>query len=472
MNPAGAATGQHTLFDQPLVHQATGLAVADAQLADWTSPVDYSLGRAYMRVEVTSKPSSLGVFAQMCMWRHDGAVKFKYETCAKGVTFTQPGVHYLDLGTPTTWFKKNGVWDFSKQPDLVRFVMKPDHDRNQTLLSTRCAPVCYRGSDLHLHVPIAFRASVVLVAPGGQLSAPAGWTNCPSSWGCGSSVQPITIVRQPSSATVRTGDPATFSVAVTGSAPAYQWRRDDIDIPGATGASYTVPGTEGTDSGARFSVRVSNSIGSVTSNDAVLTILPPDDGGPGDGGLFGDTFDGVTLGPKWTATTPGTSSVQVSGGAARLTVPAGVRHDLWPDNTNAVRITQPTEDVDFVAEVLLRNAPSTRIQSVGLLATSPTGQILRFDVLRAATLQTFVGSVNGATGTTMHRAALTGTGTVRIKVSRSGSTWVMQVARGSGPLVTVASVYNDMVVDHVGVWAGNAGANPGFTAVVDSFTVS
>ena len=52
----------------------------------------------------------------------------------------------------------------------------------------------------------------------------------------------------------------------------YRWQRDGVDIPGATGASYTTAPTVPADDGATFRVIVSNSAGSVTSATATLTV--------------------------------------------------------------------------------------------------------------------------------------------------------------------------------------------------------
>jgi sugar lactone lactonase YvrE len=82
-----------------------------------------------------------------------------------------------------------------------------------------------------------------------------------------------TITVQPAPATVDEGVAATFAVTAGGTAPlAYQWRRNGSDIAGANLATYTLPATTLADSGALFSVRVSNSAGSVTSSAAALTI--------------------------------------------------------------------------------------------------------------------------------------------------------------------------------------------------------
>ncbi len=81
------------------------------------------------------------------------------------------------------------------------------------------------------------------------------------------------ITTQPQNVSVAAGQTATFSVAATGTAPlSYQWRRNGTDIAGATSASYTTPATTLADNGAQFSVVVSNSVNSVTSTAATLTV--------------------------------------------------------------------------------------------------------------------------------------------------------------------------------------------------------
>jgi len=81
------------------------------------------------------------------------------------------------------------------------------------------------------------------------------------------------ITTQPADTTVAVGRTAKFRVAATGSAPlSYQWRKNGLNITGATRRSYTTPPTTAADNGSLFSVVVSNGIGSVTSNNATLTV--------------------------------------------------------------------------------------------------------------------------------------------------------------------------------------------------------
>jgi Immunoglobulin domain len=85
-----------------------------------------------------------------------------------------------------------------------------------------------------------------------------------------------TISAQPSDQTVTAGQSVTFTVTASGTAPlSFQWRRDGAEVAGATAGSYSLNSTATSDSGAKFSVIVSNSAGSITSSAAMLTVTAP-----------------------------------------------------------------------------------------------------------------------------------------------------------------------------------------------------
>jgi hypothetical protein len=82
-----------------------------------------------------------------------------------------------------------------------------------------------------------------------------------------------TITLQPLSQTVNAGQTATFSVAATGTHPmTYQWYLNGTAIAGATASFYTTPAVSGTNSGAAYTVTVTNVAGTATSAPAVLTV--------------------------------------------------------------------------------------------------------------------------------------------------------------------------------------------------------
>src|SRR4029077_16243253 len=84
---------------------------------------------------------------------------------------------------------------------------------------------------------------------------------------------PPTITTQPANQTVTAGQPATFTVVAAGTAPlSYQWQKKGVNTAGATAPSYTPPATATSDSGSTFAAVVSNTVGTVTSAAATLTV--------------------------------------------------------------------------------------------------------------------------------------------------------------------------------------------------------
>jgi len=80
---------------------------------------------------------------------------------------------------------------------------------------------------------------------------------------------------QPANTTVHEGWKAIFTVTATGTAPLnYQWFRDDVLIPGATGSTYILDPVAPPDSGSVFTVEVKNTAGGLLSDPATLTVLP------------------------------------------------------------------------------------------------------------------------------------------------------------------------------------------------------
>jgi hypothetical protein len=124
---------------------------------------------------------------------------------------------------------------------------------------------------------LAFRNEL---APTSSLGYVALMTTFGSSTICNvtlsSSSKAPSITTQPVNESVTAGQTATFSVATTGSAPlAYQWMKNGVAISGANSSNYSTPVTIITDNGVKFSVSVRNSLGSVTSSTALLTVTAP-----------------------------------------------------------------------------------------------------------------------------------------------------------------------------------------------------
>ena len=85
--------------------------------------------------------------------------------------------------------------------------------------------------------------------------------------------QPPTISLSPTDQVVLLGQPATFRVEASGTAPlSERWQRDTLDISGATTDTYTIASSTLADDGAQFRCIVANAYGSVTSAVATLTV--------------------------------------------------------------------------------------------------------------------------------------------------------------------------------------------------------
>jgi hypothetical protein len=81
------------------------------------------------------------------------------------------------------------------------------------------------------------------------------------------------ITSQPAGANALVGSTVTFYVVASGSPTlTYQWKFNGGTIIGATGSSYTIPSAALIDAG-NYTVTVTNSHGSVTSDIAVLTVV-------------------------------------------------------------------------------------------------------------------------------------------------------------------------------------------------------
>jgi hypothetical protein len=121
-------------------------------------------------------------------------------------------------------------------------------------------------------------AQGVAVQPDGKIVAAGYATN--NNLGAGfalaryegvSTCLPPSITAQPANQTVIAGQSATFSVAATGTALSYQWRKNGASVPGATANSYTISSATPNDAGS-YDVVITGACGTVTSNAAMLTV--------------------------------------------------------------------------------------------------------------------------------------------------------------------------------------------------------
>jgi len=88
---------------------------------------------------------------------------------------------------------------------------------------------------------------------------------------------PPTITQQPVSQTVSQGQPATFTVGVSGGIGpiSYQWRRDSMDLSGADQSAYSIASAQMGDQGS-YTCLVTDETSAmfVESDAAILNVIP------------------------------------------------------------------------------------------------------------------------------------------------------------------------------------------------------
>lgn len=161
--------------------------------------------------------------------------------------------------------------------------------------------------------------------------------------------QPVapSIATQPASQTVTVGQSASFSVVASSTASvSYQWQENDSNISGATSPSYTTPATSASDNGSTFRVIVTNSAGSVTSNEATLTVNPAQTSGV-DVATYKNDLARTGLNPNETILTTANVNSKSFGLLRKLPVTGKV--DAQPLYLSQLNISGTAHNVVFVA---------------------------------------------------------------------------------------------------------------------------
>jgi PQQ enzyme repeat len=153
------------------------------------------------------------------------------------------------------------------------------------------------------------------------------------------------ISTQPANVSVVSGNTATFTVTANGTAPlTYQWQKNGTAITGATSASYTTPGESVADTGATFAVVVTNSGGSITSANAILTVAATS---PNDVATFKN--DTARSGQNLSESTLTLTNVNSTSFGLLHTVMVDGKVDAQPLYLSQVPISGTAHNVAFVA---------------------------------------------------------------------------------------------------------------------------
>ena len=237
------------------------------------------------------------------------------------------------------------------------------------------------------------------------------------------------------------GQTATLSVTASGTAPlSYQWQKNGTAISGATSSTYTTPSTTASDSGAQFTVTVSNAVGTVTSNAAILTVNTPptvtaqpinQTVAAGQTATFSVTALGTTpLSYQWKK-----NGASITGAtSSTYTTPATTASDNGAQFT--VAISNAAGTVTSNAAILTVNVPPS-ITAQPASQTVTTGQTATFSVTASGTAplnyqwQKNGTAISGATSSTYTTPSTT--------ISDNGAQFTVTVSNSLGTMSSNAA---------------------------------
>ena len=225
-----------------------------------------------------------------------------------------------------------------------------------------------------------------------------------------------TVTSSPVPTTVTDGSPVQFSLSAKGSKPLrFQWRLNGVDLPGETNQSMSVAHAQVSNAGA-YTVRVSNSFGSVDSAPANLTVITPPvlASQPVDQTLF----EGAALSLQVTPGSPGPFLYQWRRNGVNV-----------PGQTNAVFSIAKASVLDSGTYTVLVQSPFGAISSRPALVQVQQPTFLMTDAFEAAPL---LASTQGSARTRFEVATIQPGEPAHAGRAPKGSLWIRWIAPAPG----------------------------------------
>lgn len=189
--------------------------------------------------------------------------------------------------------------------------------------------------------------------------------------------------------------------------------------------------------------------------------------------VISDDFNQCTLKSPWTFSDPvGDVTLVKNGEQVELQIPAGVGHDIWTTGNRAPRLMQPANNVDFEVEVKFDAPVTQRFQMQGVLIEENSQNFLRINFQTDGSVTRLVAYSFTAEAPTEEVLEEVGTDApLYLRIRRTKDQWkLFHSTNGTNWNSSAALEFaHSLTVTKVGLFAGNAGANPAFTAVVDYF---
>ena len=176
----------------------------------------------------------------------------------------------------------------------------------------------------------------------------------------------------------------------------------------------------------------------------------------------------------WTFVNPlndgATASIDADYQKLEIFVPGGSEHDLLGTNY-APRVIQPALNTPaFLLETRFTTVPTQQFQIQGLLVEASETEYIRFDMYHNGTsTQLFAASVSNNSFNFIKNDTVPIT-TRFLRINRDESNWQFFYSLDGTTWEQFHSFTDNIVVENVGVYAGNAGSSaPAYTAKIDYF---
>lgn len=228
---------------------------------------------------------------------------------------------------------------------------------------------------------------------------------------------PPSITTQPQSQTKNYGTTATFTVAASGTSPAYQWQKNSVNISGATTTALSLASVTQSDV-ASYRVIVSNAAGTVTSSVAMLTLVDPviNTQPQSQAIIAGNpvTFSVTAVGTATLAYQWNKNGTAISGATTSSYTIASVQSSDAASYTATVSnaFGSPTSSAAILTVIsppVITTQPVSRTNNAGTTATftaTATGTSLNYQWRKNAVDLVNGGNVSGATTATLSLTAI------------------------------------------------------------------